>query len=266
MLLCLDIGNSHLFGGVFDNNKLLLSFRYPSKETITSDLIGIFLKSVLRENHLDPESIHQIAICSVVPSLDYSIRAACIKYFRVHPFLLRPGVKTGLKIKFKNPSQVGSDRIANAIAAEDLFPSKPIIIVDLGTATTCCAVSANKEYLGGVIMAGLKISMQALHDNAALLSQVKIEKPKSIIGRSTEDNIQSGLYFGKLGMLKEVIFHLKKETFPECEPVIIGTGGFAQLFESEKLFHTIIPELVLFGLQKAFFMNIAQTLPSSVVL
>lgn len=259
MLLCLDIGNSHIFGGVFDDNKLLLSFRYPSRETITSDLIGIFLKSVLRENHHDPETISQISICSVVPSLDYSIRAACIKYFKIEPFLLRPGVKTGLKIKFKNPLQVGADRIANAIAAMDQFPNKNVMIVDLGTATTCCAISADREYFGGVIMAGLRISMQALHDNTALLSPVKIAKPKGVIGRTTEDNMQSGLYFGKLGMLKEIISRIKNEVFPDSEPMIIGTGGFAHLFESENLFHAIISELVLYGLQKAFLMNSTST-------
>ena len=119
MMLCIDVGNSHIYGGVFDGEEICLRFRHTSKVS-TSDELGIFLKSVLRENNCDPSVIRAIAICSVVPQLDYSLRAACIKYFSVEPFFLQAGVKTGLNIKYRNPVDVGADRIANAIAATHL--------------------------------------------------------------------------------------------------------------------------------------------------
>lgn len=151
MILALDVGNSQIFGGVVDQNKITLRFRKTSKTGASSDEYGLFLRSVLKENDIDPNLIKEIAICSVVPDMVYSLRGACRKYFEITPFLLQPGVKTGLKIKYSNPIEVGADRIANAIAGVHLYPDRPMIIVDLGTATTFCAVSKNKDYLGGVI-------------------------------------------------------------------------------------------------------------------
>src|SRR5688572_174328 len=154
MLLCLDVGNSHIYGGVFAQEILTLRFRHTSKSS-TSDEFGIFLKSVLRENHCSPNSINQIAICSVVPQLDYSLRSACFKYFSIEPFFLQAGVKTGLNIKYRNPVDVGADRIANAIAATHEFPEKNLIIIDFGTATTFCVINHQKAYLGGAILPGI---------------------------------------------------------------------------------------------------------------
>src|SRR4051812_38031978 len=124
MILCLDVGNTQLYGGVFAGEKIQLRFRYPTQRGTTSDQAGIFLKNVLRENSIDFTAIKQIAICSVVPHMDYSLRSACIKYFNIDPFMLQAGVKTGLKIKYRNPLEVGADRIANAIAANKQFPQK----------------------------------------------------------------------------------------------------------------------------------------------
>src|SRR3990167_1095408 len=154
MQLCLDVGNSHILGGIFLEEKLLLTFRHDTKQASSSDQIGLFIKLVLRENKLNPEEIKKIAFCSVVPALDYTLRAACIKYFNITPFALQPGTKTGLKIKYHNPLEVGADRIANAMAAIRQFPDKPLFIVDFGTATTCCAITAQREYWGGAILPG----------------------------------------------------------------------------------------------------------------
>jgi len=255
MILCLDVGNSHIFGGVFDQDKLLLRFRYPSNQVSTSDQIGIFLKSVFRENSLSPSKVNHIAICSVVPSLDYSLRSACLKYLNTEPFILRAGAKTGLKIIAKNTHEVGTDRIANAIAASNKFTQKNIIIVDFGTATTFCAVSAEHNYLGGPIMPGIRISMEALHRHAALLSPVNILKPKQCLGQTTVHNIQSGLYYGQLGAVREILEKLTREAFHGKDPVLVGTGGFSHLFESEKIFTEIIPDLVLHGLRLALLKN-----------
>jgi type III pantothenate kinase len=249
MLLCLDIGNTHIFGGVLLGEEIKLHFRYASTQEGTSDQLGLFLKNVLRENAIDPNEIKQISLCSVVPALDYSVTSACIKYFGIEPFLLRPGVKTGLKILLNNPSEVGSDRIANVIAAEHYFPNKNILVLDFGTATTCSAVSAQKEYLGGVIMPGLKIAMHALHNNANKLFPVEIVKPDATLGKTTKQNMQSGVYYGHLGAIKEIIKNLTHEAFAQKPPVIIGTGGFAHLFKEEQIFAAVIPDLILQGLR-----------------
>ena len=255
MILCLDIGNSHIFGGVFDEDQLQLRFRYPSKQVSTSDQIGVFLKSVFRENNLSPKKVELVAICSVVPSLNYSLRSACLKYFNAEPFVLQAGVKTGLNITAKNPREVGADRIANAIAATHQFPNKNIIVVDFGTATTFCAVLAGRDYLGGPIMPGLRISMESLHSQAAMLSPVNILAPQKCLGQTTANNIQSGLYFGQLGAVREIVEKLTQEAFQGVAPILVGTGGFAHLFESEKIFSAIIPDLVLHGLRLALIKN-----------
>ncbi len=256
MLLCLDVGNTQIFGGVFEGEKIKLRFRHDTKQSGSSDDSGIFLRTVLRENDINTKDIKKIAICSVVPSVDYSLRSACIKYFDIDPFLLQAGVKTGLKIKYRNPIEVGADRIANAIAAIKLYPNQNIIIVDLGTATTMCAISADKEYLGGVIMAGIRISMNALQSNTAKLFPVEILKPDVVVGRSTIEGIQSGLYYSQLGLIKELTQRIAQENFSKQKPVVIGTGGFANLFEKEKVFSIVAPDLVLQGLYEALRMNI----------
>ena len=255
MIVCLDVGNSHIFGGVFDGDKLRLRFRYPSKQASTSDQLGVFLKGVFHENNLLPSEVEHIAICSVVPSLNYSLRSACLKYFKQEPFILQAGVKTGLNILTKNPREIGADRIANAIAAVNQFPDKNIIVVDFGTATTFCAVRAGVDYLGGPIMPGIRISMESLHSQAAMLSPVNILAPQQCLGQTTSNNIQSGLYYGQLGAVREIFSRLRAEVFQGDKPVLVGTGGFAHLFESENIFSATVPDLVLHGLRLALVKN-----------
>lgn len=255
MILLLDVGNSQIFGGVLNNNKIELRFRKTSKTGASSDELGLFLRSVLRENNIQPEQIKEIALCSVVPDVVYSFRSACRKYFNITPFILQPGVKTGLKIKYSNPIEVGTDRIANAIAANHLFPTRNFIIVDLGTATTFCAISKEKEYLGGSIIPGLRLGMEALEAKTSKLPSVEIVPMKHTLGRSTIESLQSGLYFGHIGQIKEITGRLTEECFKNEKPCIIGTGGFAVLFEKEKIFDVIHTDLVLFGLAQAIRIN-----------
>lgn len=255
MILCLDVGNTQIFGGVFKDEKLITTFRKMSKTASSSDEIALFLRSVLRENDIDPSSIQQIAICSVVPDVVHSLRNACLKYFSITPFLLQPGIKTGLKVKYRNPVEVGADRIGNAIAATYLYPSKNVIVVDFGTATTFCAITAEKEYLGGIIMAGLRISMEALELKTARLPTVEIVQPETVIGRSTVENIQSGLYYGTLSMIEGMLNKISTEAFKGERPLVIGTGGFARLFEKAKAFDVIVPNLILIGLFEALRTN-----------
>ncbi|MFM6927452.1 MAG: type III pantothenate kinase [Bdellovibrio sp.] len=248
MILCLDVGNTQIYGGLFDKDRMVLSFRKNSKSGASSDETGIFLRTAIRENGYDPTQVKQIAICSVVPEVIYSLRGACMKYFNINPFILQAGVKTGLRVKYRNPLEVGADRIANSIAGTHLYPHKNLIIVDLGTATTFCAVTKEKDYLGGSIIAGLRLCMEALEAKTAKLPSVEIVSMHEALGRSTIESLQSGLYYGHLGAMKEIIAKITKECFQDEKPLIIGTGGFSSLFEKEKLFDVVIPDLVLKGM------------------
>lgn len=254
-ILCLDVGNSQIFGGVYHQDKIQLRFRRTSRSGASSDELGLFLRSVLRENGIDPSEIGQISLCTVVPEVLHSLKNCCLKYFSRNPFVLQAGVKTGLKVKYRNPLEVGSDRIANAVAAMDLYPGENLLVADFGTATTFCAISAQKEYLGGVILAGLRISMEALEQRTAKLPSVEIVKPQTVLGRSTVESIQSGLYYGNLGALREIKERLSLELFGDELPKVIGTGGFASLFADANLFDEEHPDLVLHGLYLALKMN-----------
>jgi type III pantothenate kinase len=247
MILCIDVGNTSLHGGVYKDGQLIVQFRKTSRQQFSSDEFGIFLRSVLRENDIDYRDIKEISLCSVVPDMIHSIRSGIVKYFKIEPFILRAGVKTGLKIKYRNPLEVGADRIANAIAGTSFFPDQNLIIVDFGTATTFCIVSGQKEYLGGIILSGIRISMESLVRETALLPKVEIREVSQVIGKSTAESIQSGLYFGQIGIIKEIVAKATSEAF-DGPPLVIGTGGFSSLFESTGLFHYIIPTLVLDGL------------------
>lgn len=259
MILSLDVGNTQVYGGVFDGpagqEKMLLSFRRNSKQGSSSDEVGVFLRMVLRENDIDPKRIKQIVLCSVVPEVIYSLKGACQKYFNITPFILQAGVKTGLRIKYRNPLEVGADRIANSIAATTLYPNQNLILVDLGTATTFCAVTKEKDYLGGSIIAGLRLSMESLEAKTAKLPSVEIVAKNEALGLSTVESLQSGLYYGHLGAMREIITRITTQCFNGEKAFVIGTGGFSSLFEKEKIFDAIIPDLVLKGNLIALQMN-----------
>lgn len=255
MLICLDIGNTNIYGGIFENDVLIYQFRYPSNNSCTSDQFGIFLKTYLREVGIDPQRVQHGIFCSVVPSLDYSITAAFIKYFGFTPFILQGGAKTGLQIKYKNPTEIGADRIANAMAALHSYPGRNIIVIDLGTATTFEIISAQGEFLGGAILPGIQMQMRALHTQTSKLPPVRIVKPAAMLGQSTMMNIQSGLYYGHRGAIKEMIAGVSAEMFADSPPVVIGTGGFSHLYEKDQIFHKVVPELVLEGLKIAYAKN-----------
>lgn len=252
LLLCLDIGNTHVLGGVFEGQRLIARFRYATHLIGTADQFGIFLINILQINHVVPEQIVATAISSVVPGWDYTIKHTISSYLRTPLFVLQAGVKTGLNIKYKNPLEVGADRIANAIGAVNAYKDHNIIIVDMGTATTVCAVSKKSDYLGGTIFPGMRLAMESLRMNTAKLMEVDIETCDSYLGKTTKESIQAGLYFAQLGALKEVVVGIKQEVFKNQTVRIIGTGGFAQLYKDQALFDVILPDLVLQGLCKAY--------------
>ncbi len=255
MQLCLDVGNSHIFGGIFDGTELTLRFRHATALHNTSDELGIFLKSVLKENNCDIKKIKSIAISSVVPSLDYSLRAACIKYFDITPLFINADTKTGLSIQIDNPHELGADLIADATAATHIFPNKNIIIISMGTATTYSAITKNREFLGVSISPGMRLSMEALQGNTAKLFAVEITKPASVLGKNTTASIQSGLYFGQLGVFREITQRITHEYFQDEPPLIIGCGGFSHLFEKEGIFTELMPDLILQGLKTILDLN-----------
>jgi type III pantothenate kinase len=251
MLLCIDVGNSQLFGGVYDGEDLKFTFRRTSSIRGSSDEFATFFRGVIRENGVDPGEIDMVAICSVVPEVVHSLRNCFRKYFGFDAFVLEPGAKTGLKIRYRNPLEVGADKVANAMGGIARCPGRNLVIVDFGTATTLCAVTRDKEYLGGIITPGIQISMAALGSGTARLPTVEIVRPSEVLGRSIVESIQSGLYYGTLATVRSLVELISKERFALEKPVLLATGGFGRLFEEEHLFDAFIPELALLGLRKA---------------
>ena len=262
MLLCFDIGNSHVHAGVFDGGRLAAQFRRTTTPVATSDELGVFFTAALRENGIEPRSVRRTAICSVVPAASYSLRSACLKYFRSEPFVLQAGVKTGLRIRYRNPHEVGADRIANAIAAVQLHPGCDLLVVDFGTATTIEAVTAAGDYLGGAILAGVGLSAETLSSRTAKLPSVEIARPPASLGRTTVESIQSGLFHGHAGAVRQLCRLIADEAFPGGKPRVLGTGGFARMFDGEGLFDEFAPELVLLGLKRAVELNSDASAPS----
>ncbi len=255
MILTLDVGNTQISGGLFSGDKLALQFRKTAQANSSSDEIGIFLRSVLRENGFDWQQVQKIGICSVVPAINYSLSSAITKYLKKDSIFIQAGIKTGLKLKYSNPKEIGADRIAGAIGATSLFPEKNLIVIDMGTATTVDCITKNKEYLGGAILPGIKMSANALASGTAKLPSVEIAKPEHICGTTTTEAIQNGLYFGTAGAIKEILYLFKKNVFKGEETFVIGTGGFSRIFEEYSLFDTFCPELVLLGVKKSVEMN-----------
>ena len=245
MLLALDVGNTQIYGGLIEDNQIRLRFRRTSKTGASSDEIGIFLRAVLRENGFDPKVVTRIAVCSVVPEIIHSLNNAGRKYFDCIPDIINAETTDRLRFNYANPKEIGADRIVNAIAATYLFPKRDLIVIDLGTATTFCAVEADCTYHGGAIIAGLKLSIEALESRTAKLPSVEIIRPDRAVGKSTVAALQAGLYFGHLGAMREISTQLRREVFSNRPVSLVGTGGFSSLFEGAGLFDHIEPDLIL---------------------
>lgn len=255
MLLVMDVGNSQIHAGVFNDDKLINQTRYATASVdSTSDQLGVFLRQVLRENGINPSQITGCAISSVVPNINYSLGSAIIKYFDLKPFFVNMNLKLNLDMSQVEAHQVGADRLASCIGAVACSPKQNLLIIDLGTATTLDVVTKNRVYLSGCILPGVKLSLNALCQGAAQLPSITIVKPEVAIGNDTTSNIRSGLYYGHLGALKE----LKNRVIDELEGeevYTIATGGFANLFKDEGVFDEISPDLILRGIRIAFLEN-----------
>lgn len=247
MLLAIDVGNTNLVLGVSDGPELLRSWRISTDRNRTGDEYGLLFLGMLRDGGIDPRSVHGVVVSSVVPPVMREIENAVADCFHVEPLVVGPGVRTGLKIHYENQRDVGADRIVNAVAALELYGG-PVIIVDFGTATTFCAVSAEGDYLGGVIAPGVGISAEALFERTARLPRVSMEDPGRVVGRSTVASIQSGLYFGAIGQISEIVKRIQEELGWSAR--VIATGGLAPLLAGAiEAIDEVCPDLTLVGLR-----------------
>jgi type III pantothenate kinase len=242
-LLVVDVGNTNIVLGIYHGEELVDSWRLATARERTSDEYGILARQLVGDSYELEGSI----VSSVVPPLNGSIAAMIRDYFHIEPLFVEPGVKTGIAIHTDNPQEVGADRIVNCVAAHAAYGG-PTVIVDFGTATTFDLVTADAKYVGGVIAPGLNISAEALFARAARLPRVDIRRPEHVIGTNTVVNMQSGIYFGYLGLVDGILLRVKEEV-PNLRRVV-ATGGLAPLFaeESEHI-DEIDAELTLKGLK-----------------
>lgn len=253
MLLAIDVGNTQTVIGLFAEAELLDHWRIVTVAERTSDELALLLRQFLGWHDLTPVGeVTGIAISSVVPRVTASLREMAERHFGVHPLIIEPGVRTGMPILYENPKEVGADRIANAVAAYELYGG-PSIVVDFGTATTLDAVSGKGEYLGGAIIPGIEVSMDALFGRAAGLRKVELTPPKHVIGKSTAESIQSGAIHGFTGQVDHLVRCFEAELGPST---VIATGGLAELMtpHSSTIQHHE-PWLTLYGLRIVFERN-----------
>ena len=254
MIFAMDIGNTNIKAAVFDGDRLLKKWRCATNLTMTSDQYGILMADLFRYHGLDMRAIDGIMISSVVPTINYTIEHMCRDYFGKDPRLLVPGMKTGLNIRYENPRELGSDRIANAVAVATLYGG-PSVFIDFGTATTYGVISARNEFLGGAIGPGLRMMNAALASGTAKLPSIELVVPTTVIGRTTVTNIQSGILYGYMGSVEKIVNEMKRELgCPQAR--VIATGGMAHLVKANSsVIDEINPDLTLSGLRLIYEKN-----------
>jgi len=255
MLFVLDVGNTNTVLGLYaaaagksdGYERLAAHWRVATNKTQTVDEYGVLFRNLFALSNIEVKAVRGIVISSVVPPIDSTLREVCERYFHTKPLFIEPGVKTGMPVHYDNPVEVGADRIVNGVAAFEKFGG-PCVVVDFGTATTFDAISRKGEYLGGVIAPGISISADALFDRTARLPRVDIRKPDRVIGTNTVASIQTGLYYGYLGLVDGILERLLSELGKDAK--VVATGGQAQLIAEGSRFITSVDEnLTLDGLR-----------------
>ncbi len=234
MLLAFDVGNTNIMVGVFRGEELLTSWRLKTDPHKSADEYGMIISQLFMYEGLDVAEVSDVIIATVVPSVLYTLQHVTMKYLHTKAIVVESGIKTGLIVKYDRPKQIGADRIVNAVAALKKYGG-PLIIIDIGTATTFCAVTEKGEYLGGTIAPGIKISSDALFERTAKLPHVELEEPGHTICHNTIESMQSGLIYGHMGMIEFIVKRMKKElaeyTQSDKEIKVIATGGLSTMME-----------------------------------
>jgi type III pantothenate kinase len=247
MLLVLEVGNTNTSIGVFDGQRLLASWRLTSRREQTADEYGVFIQTLLSTRGLEAANITGIAISNVVPPVQRTLEWMSEGYFGIEPFTVQPGVNVALPLAVDNPREVGSDRVANAVAALARY-APPLIVVDFGTATNFDCVNARGEFVGGAIAPGMATAAEALVSRAARLFRVELVRPATAIGRNTATNMQSGVVFGYAGLVDGLVRRIRAELAPDAK--VIATGGLApQMAEVAESIQIVEPNLRLEGVR-----------------
>lgn len=253
LLLVIDVGNTNVVFGIFEGKSLIGEWRVATHLHKTADEYGILLIDLLQAQKISISKIKGAILSSVVPPLTPVFQEMTRKYFSLEAMVVTHSLKTGLQIDYDQPKEIGADRIVNAAAAYQLYGG-PVIIVDFGTATTFCVVSESGDYLGGAIAPGLIISADALFARAAKLPRVELIKPKKIIGRDTVSSMQSGMIFGYVGLVNEIVHRIHREIGTEA--LVVATGGLSNLIAPEcNSIQKIRPTLTLEGLMIIYALN-----------
>jgi type III pantothenate kinase len=258
MLLAIDIGNTNIVLGVFDKDHLDQSWRLSTNRQRTTDEMGIWVCQLFEHRRVDIASVSAVIVASVVPQLTGTTVDMIKRYFGRDPLLVESGIRTGMPVLYDTPADVGADRIVNGVAAFERYgrpAARAVLVVDFGTATTFDAISQAGEYLGGVICPGVQISADALFHRAARLPRVDVCRPASIIGRSTVESMQSGLYYGYVGLVEGLVKRMRAEL--DSPAVSIATGGLAELIGPETPAIDVIDrDLTLHGLRMIWERNL----------
>ncbi len=253
MLFVLDVGNTNIVVGVYEDDKLMHHWRMETSRNKSSDEYGMTIKDLLENASLSFSDFSGIMISSVVPPIMFSLERMCQKYFHQDPLIVGPGIKTGLNIKIDNPREVGADRIVNAVAGIHKYGA-PLILIDFGTATTFCYVDEGSNYMGGAIAPGIVISTEALYTKAAKLPYIELAIPDDIVGKNTITAMQSGILYGYVGQVEGIVSRMIAQC--NVKPQVIATGGLATLIASEtKAIDVVDPFLTLDGLKLIYKKN-----------
>lgn len=231
MILTLDIGNTNIKTALFDGEKMLQYWRLTTNKMMSSDEYGILLSNLFEHNGLDVKDVTGIIMSSVVPSINFTIEHMLQNYFGITPMMVVPGVKTGINLKYDNPRELGSDRIANAVAAQAEYGG-PCIFIDFGTATTFGAIDHLGAFAGGCICPGLKLTSEALVSGTAKLPRFELVKPDHVISRTTVTNLQAGVIYGYIGQVNYLVQRFRKE-LGAPDALVVATGGMARLVADE---------------------------------